>query len=79
MSHETLDHAPDITEFIAAAAERIANRGRQERHWVGSWQAEYEQSCTVCDDDACELLLDALVAFDAFQAQKRPTRLRRVA
>ncbi|MBV9802005.1 MAG: hypothetical protein JO130_02380 [Solirubrobacterales bacterium] len=73
---EALASTPE--EFIIAAAERISARGRQEGLWYEGWQADYAAAVAGGDNDACELLLDVLIAFDTFQGQKRPTRLRRV-
>lgn len=71
--------ADSSDDFIAAAGERIASRGRQERRWYEGWRNDYDGAVAAGDDDACELLLDVLVAFDAFQGSKHPTRLRRIA
>lgn len=66
-------------DFIAAVCERVSVRGRQERRWFEDWKAGYDAAGEAGDEDACELLLDILVAFDALLAEKRPSRLRRVA
>lgn len=71
--------ASDRAGLIASAGERIGARRPQERDWFASWEADYHGAAAAGDEDGCELLLDVLVAYDAFQSTQRPTRLHRIA
>jgi hypothetical protein len=54
---------------IAELGEKLSRRGRTERVWFEQWRADYGAACEEGDEEACELLVDVLVAFERWQRE----------
>lgn len=67
----------DAAGLISDVADRVGRRGSVEREWFADWSEEFAAASVGGDEDECQLLLDALVAFDAWQRCQHPNSLRR--
>lgn len=55
-----------LAGFVDAVAELVESRGPDEQSWFAEWCADFEEARREGDDAAATLLLDALVAFNAW-------------
>lgn len=55
-----------LAEFMDAVADAVALHGEDEQRWFADWSADFEQAQREGDHEAATLLLDALVAFNAW-------------
>jgi hypothetical protein len=55
-----------LAGFVDAVAELVESRGPYERSWFAKWCADFDEAEREGDDAAGTLLLDALVAFNAW-------------
>jgi hypothetical protein len=59
-----------LAGFVDAVAELVESRGPDKRSWLAEWCADFEEAGREGDDAATTLLLDALVAFNAWLVGK---------
>jgi hypothetical protein len=58
--------------LIHDVVDKVSRRGVDVQEWVASWSLEFAQASEAGDEDSCELMLDTLVAFDAWLSSKNP-------
>jgi hypothetical protein len=66
-----------LAGFVDAVAELVEAHGPDERSWFAAWCADFEEAGREGDDAAATLLLDALVAFNAWLGGKHSVGARR--
>ena len=59
-------------DLIREIRDRLSCRGAAECEWFERWQAEFDAVAADGEEEACELLVDVLVAFDRWQADEHP-------
>jgi hypothetical protein len=62
-----------LAEFVDAVADAVALRGEDEQRWFADWSADFEQAQREGDDETATLLLDTLVAFNAWLGSRGET------
>ncbi len=63
----------ELAGFVNAVADAVHVRGPDERRWFADWRADFDEAQREGEDETATLLLDALVAFDAWLcANHRP-------
>jgi hypothetical protein len=55
-----------FAEFLSGVADLVESLGADEQSWFAEWRADFEEAQREGDDGTMTLLLDALVAFDAW-------------
>jgi hypothetical protein len=55
-----------LAGFVDAVAEAVQARGPDERRWFADWRADFDEAQRDGEGETATLLLDALVAFNAW-------------
>lgn len=56
----------EFSGFVDAVAEFVELHGPDEQHWFADWCADFDDAQRECDNGRVTLLLDALIAFNAW-------------
>jgi hypothetical protein len=55
-----------LARFVDAVAEAVALHGEDEQRWFADWSADFDEAQRDGDHEAATLLVDTLVAFNAW-------------